>query len=122
MIDEHRWAPPLLAGDDLDTAQAKVAEVAGDSDLISAWLAASTASSEAFGADGVLDATVALSRGSTPTTDYLAEMTCDLAVHGWDLARGLGQDAQLPDSIARPVWERFREYGDLGGGDQFGPR
>lgn len=121
MIDEHRWAPPLLRGDDLDAAGEQVAEVSADEDLIGAWLAAAAESSDAFSRDGVLDGQVALSRGSTPTTEYLAEMTADLAVHGWDLARGLGQDGQLPDSVARPVWEWFTESGDLSGSGMFGP-
>ena len=121
MVDEHRWAPPLLAGDDLESAGKKVAQIADGEDLIGSWLTAATESSEAFGRDGVLDGQVALSRGSTPATDYIAEMTADLAVHGWDLARGLGQDGQVPDAVARPVWEWFEETGDLSGSGVFGP-
>lgn len=121
MIDEHRWAPPLLAGDDVDTARGNVAEVGADEDLITAWLEASTASSDAFGVDGALDANVNLTRGSTPATDYIAEMTSDLAVHGWDLGRAIGDNAQLPDSLAGPTWEWFREHGaELGDSGMFG--
>lgn len=121
MIDEHRWAPLLLSGEDLETAGSHVAEIADGEDLIGSWLAAATESSEAFGRDGALDGQVALSRGSTPTTEYIAEMTADLAVHGWDLARGLGQDGQVPDAVARPVWAWFDEYGDLSDSGEFGP-
>jgi uncharacterized protein (TIGR03086 family) len=114
MIDEHRWAPPLLGGDDLDTASDKVADIGAADDLVGAWLEAAGASSEAFGQPGVLDSVVALSRGTAPATDYIAEMTADLAIHAWDLGRGLGHAIQLPDGLARPVWERFRERGRSG--------
>ena len=40
-----------------------------------------------------------LSRGPTPVREYLEELTADLVVHGWDLARATGGDERIDPAL-----------------------
>jgi uncharacterized protein (TIGR03086 family) len=105
LIDEHRWAAPLLAGLDMDAARAVVAGLGpagGDgAALVRAWDQAAATSAEAFRADGALTGPVAITRGSVPAVEYLEEMVLDLIVHAWDLGAATGYPGPLPaDAVA----------------------
>ena len=50
---------------------------------------------------GALNRTVHLSYGDTSADEYVTQLTADLAVHGWDLARATGQDDTIdPEAVA----------------------
>src|SRR3954454_21296324 len=128
LIEEHRWAAPLLHGQDLESA-GKI--VAGSRQLpvdggvganrAEEWDEAAVESADAFAADGALDRTVSLSRGATPAREYITEMTFDLVVHGWDLGRAIGYDKPLPENVVEAVYAELKNFGDLaesGGFDQ----
>ena len=96
LVGEHLWAPPLLAG-----AAATDIEVPDDTptllgdDPFTGWETAADESLAAFAEDDALTRTVHLQRGPTPATQYVLEMTSDLTVHSWDLARATGGDPTL---------------------------
>ncbi|MGN6609511.1 MAG: TIGR03086 family metal-binding protein [Jatrophihabitans sp.] len=114
LIDEHRWAPSLLAGLTFTEADARVSAMPPpDADRVGAWQEAATLSHAAFFAAGALDREVDLSRGWTPARDYLAEMTFDLCVHAWDLGRAIGSPERLPDELVEAVWVDALGFGDL---------
>ena len=103
VVDEQRWAPYILAGGTVAEAGDRfTGDPLGD-DPKAAWKAASSAAQEAFHAEGALDRSVSLSYGEVAARDYLWEMTVDLAVHAWDLARGIGADDQLDHELVRRV-------------------
>jgi uncharacterized protein (TIGR03086 family) len=120
MVAEHRFAAPLIHGHDLDSA-GKIA--AGSRSLpteggiganaAEEWDEAATESANAFSEDGALERSVALSRGATPATDYIREMTFDLIVHGWDLQQAIGYSGDLPEDAVEQVYQAAREMGDL---------
>ncbi len=120
VIEEHRWAAPLLHGQDLETA-GRIVEgsrslpVDGGvgANLAEEWDEAATESADAFSADGALDRTVALSRGDTPVRQYIAELIFDLVVHGWDLGTAIGFAEPLPADIVEAVYEEAKKFGDL---------
>ena len=98
LLYEQRWVPPLLEG--------LTVEQVGDQfegDLMgedaSAWpglLASSIEQAHAAVArSGALDRTVHLSFGDTSGQEYVLQLTADLAIHAWDLARATGQDDTL---------------------------
>jgi hypothetical protein len=68
-------------------------------DDASAWpglLASSTKEAHAAVAHpGAVDRTVHLSFGDTSGQEYVVQLTADLAIHAWDLARATGQDDTL---------------------------
>jgi uncharacterized protein (TIGR03086 family) len=50
---------------------------------------------------GALDRTVHLSFGDASGQEYVLQLTADLAIHAWDLARATGQDDTLdPNAVA----------------------
>jgi uncharacterized protein (TIGR03086 family) len=126
LVDEHRWAAPLLHGQDLEPA-GKIVEgsrtlpVDGGvgANVSEEWDEAATESANAFSEDGALERTVALSRGPTPATDYVKEMTFDLIVHGWDLQRAIGYDGEFPEDIVEMVYGIAKSFGDMSGSGMF---
>lgn len=120
LVEEHRWAAPLLHGQDMDSA-AKIVEgtrslpVDGGvgANLAEEWDEAAVGSADAFAADGALNRTVALSRGDTPVRDYISEMIFDLVVHGWDLGTAIGYPGALPDDLVDAVYTTAKDIGDL---------
>jgi uncharacterized protein (TIGR03086 family) len=100
LVYEQLWVPGLLAG-------ATVAEIGnrfdGDQlgdDPVGRWTASSRAARQAWLEPGVLARQVHLSRGATSAEQYCWEATVDLAVHGWDLAKGIGADHDMSDDLA----------------------
>jgi uncharacterized protein (TIGR03086 family) len=126
LIEEHRWAAPLLHGQDLESA-GKIVEgsrslpVDGGvgANLAEEWDEAAIESADAFAADGALDRTVGLSRGDTPVRDYIGEMTFDLVVHGWDLGRAIGYTEPFPDDLIEEVYAEAVNFGDLAASGMF---
>jgi uncharacterized protein (TIGR03086 family) len=100
LVSEHLWAPPLLAGEPYAEGRFPdgTDDLLGD-DPFTGWETAADGSLAAFAEDGALMRTVHLSRGPTPATQYILEMTADLIVHGWDLAHATGGDTELPGEL-----------------------
>jgi len=127
LIDEHRWLPPLLHGLDLAAAEEVVAGARSlpvdggvGSNHAELWDEAATASADAVVEPHVLERDVALSRGDTPTPQYLKEMTIDLAVHSWDLGAAIGYAESLPADLADFAYAEVASWGDVSGSDYFG--
>jgi len=108
LLYEQRWVPPLLGG-------LRVEQVGDrfEGDLMgedaSAWpglLASSIEEAHAAVAQpGALDRTVHLSFGEASGQEYVVQLTADLAIHAWDLARATAQDETLdPGAVALLPW------------------
>jgi len=108
LVEEHRWAGPLLTGLDLDAAAAAVAELGPlGPDLAGDWDQAAAVSAKAFGAPGALDGldgSVAITRGRVPAREYLEEMILDLVVHAWDLGMAIGQPVRLDEDVVAAIF------------------
>jgi uncharacterized protein (TIGR03086 family) len=129
VIDEDRWVAPLIHGHDLESA-GKIVEgtrslpVDGGvgANLVQEWDDASLTAADAFGEDGAMDRTVALSRGETPARDYIGEMIFDHLVHSWDLGKAIGYTGPLPDDVIDAVYGMAKAMGDLSAfGEMFAP-
>ena len=100
VVEEERWAPPLLGG-------ATIAEVgdrfAGDllgADPVGAVDDAAAGAVAAVEAVDALDRTVHLSFGAVPGREYVVQLAADHLVHAWDLAEAIGEPAALDvDSV-----------------------
>jgi uncharacterized protein (TIGR03086 family) len=100
MVYEYLWVPELLGG-------ATIAEVGdkfdGDvlgGDPLGTWSSVARAAQEAI-ADTPPDKMVNVSWGQITAGEYIGQFVTDVAVHGWDLARGIGAD----DTIDRGLVE-----------------
>lgn len=107
LVGEHLWAPLLLDGKTVaEVGDRFDGDVVGD-DPVTAWEQAGAGSRPAFHREAVLDGDVDTSGGATSATDYAWQMTMDLTVHGWDLARGLRVESRMPDDLARTLYDEF---------------
>jgi uncharacterized protein (TIGR03086 family) len=115
MVTEMLWVPPLLAGEPY--AEGRFPEATSDllgDDPFTGWESAADGALGAFAEDDALLRTVHLDRGPTPAADYIQELTADLTVHSWDLARATGGDTDLDGELvtaALLVGERLPEDG-----------
>ncbi len=100
LVNEALWVPPLLAGEPYAEGRFPdgTDDLLGD-DPFTGWESAADGALSAFAEDDALVRTVHLSRGPTPATEYIFEMTADLTVHAWDLARATDGDTQLDGEL-----------------------
>ncbi len=104
VVDEQRWVPYLLAGGTVAAAGDRFAGDPLGSDPKQAWDDARDAARDAFNAPRALDRHVSVSSGHMSARDYLWQMTVDLTVHAWDLARAVGCDDRLDAELVRRIW------------------
>lgn len=128
LVYEMRWAAPLFGGK-------TVAEVGDrfEGDLLgdnpgAAWDDAARGALAAVDAEGAMERTVHLSFGDFPGREYAMQLFTDLLIHGWDLARGAGQDERLDPELveACAAWftnveSFYRDSGAIGPRVQTGP-
>jgi uncharacterized protein (TIGR03086 family) len=75
----------------------------------------------AFKEAGAMDRPVAVSYGPVPGSVYAGHRLIDVLVHGWDLAKGTGQDATLDPELVDACWEVVEPQLDmLAGSGAFG--
>ena len=104
LLSEQRWVPPMFEGLTIEQVGGRF-----DGDLMGAdasrWPGLVDSSAQAAHAavaqPGALERTVHLSFGDVSGHEYVMQLTADLAIHAWDLARATGQqDALDPDVVA----------------------
>jgi uncharacterized protein (TIGR03086 family) len=104
LLEEQLWVPPLFDGQ-------TIAEVGDrfEGDLMgedpSAWgellIASVGEAHSSVEQPGALQRVVHLSYGDTSGEEYALQLTADLAIHAWDLARATGQvDAIDPEAVS----------------------
>lgn len=100
LVSEQLWVPPLMAGEPYAEGRFpdETSDLLGDDPLLG-WESAADAALSAFAEDEGLVRTVHLSRGPTPSAEYIVEMTTDLTVHAWDLAHATGGDTELDGEL-----------------------
>jgi uncharacterized protein (TIGR03086 family) len=100
LVNEALWVPPLLAGEPVAEGRFpdSTSDLLGD-DPFTGWETAADGALSAFAEDDALMRTVHLSRGPTPATEYIFEMTADLTVHAWDLASATDGDTELEGEL-----------------------
>jgi len=97
---EQMWAPHLLRGETLQQVGDRY-----DGDVLGGlpartWDTAAGGALEAWQTLAHEGLRVHTSVGQMPVEEYAEQMHLDLVVHGWDLARGAGLDASIPDDAA----------------------
>lgn len=104
VVREQQWVPPLLRGDTIARAQARLDPVG--SDLADEWRRHSEAAAVAW-ERAAADDKVHLSYDTVSAVQYLKEQVSDITIHTWDLARATGTDDTLDAELVENVWTEF---------------
>lgn len=100
LVYEQRWAAALLGGERIEEVGDRFDGDQLGADPKRAWTESAGRARAAWTQDGALDGTVTLSFGTVPVAVYAMQATTDLAVHAWDLARGIGADDRIDPELA----------------------
>ncbi|MFC4536788.1 TIGR03086 family metal-binding protein [Sphaerisporangium dianthi] len=121
LVAEQLWVPPLLAGETVESVGGRFdGDRLGD-DPVAAWEEASAAAQRALAEPGALDRDVHLSYATVSARHYCMELTADLTIHAWDLARGLGADDRVDPRLMIAAYEHLLPMKDaLAGSGMFG--
>jgi uncharacterized protein (TIGR03086 family) len=104
VVGETAWVEPLLAGRTIvDVGDTLSGDLLG-ADACAAWHHWSGLAHTAFSEPGATARTVHLSYGDENAGTYCDQLTFDLLVHSWDLARGIRADDTLPGHLV--AWAR----------------
>lgn len=107
VVSELLWVPALLSGVTVDEVGDQFDGDVLGADPVGAWIDAATNAREAWLRPDMLDRQVDMSYGLAPAAEYGWQTTLDLAVHGWDLAMGIGEASPLHDELAETLLEVF---------------
>ena len=102
LLYEQRWVPPLFEGLTIEQVGGRFEGdlMGGDATAWPGLLALAIEQAHAAVAQpGALDRIVHLSFGETSGREYVLQLTADLAIHGWDLARATGQDDTVDPGV-----------------------
>lgn len=112
VCSEQLWAPHLVDGETVDQVGDRYDGDVLGADPKATFRRAVQGSTAAF-SSADLDAIVHLSFGDVPCRVYLQQMLTDAEVHGWDLAKGLGEPAQLDAETASHLLPIMQEQEEL---------
>ncbi|MBP2337097.1 uncharacterized protein (TIGR03086 family) [Saccharothrix coeruleofusca] len=107
LVQEQLWAPELLAGCTVEQVGDRFEGDQLGEDPLHAWVLAAAAAREAWIAPKALQRQVHLSSGRTAAPEYGWQMTLDLAVHAWDLAKAIGVGTGVDPDLAEELLERM---------------
>ncbi|MBB5954212.1 uncharacterized protein (TIGR03086 family) [Saccharothrix tamanrassetensis] len=109
LVYEQLWAPELLAGCTVEQVGDRFEGDQLGADPLHAWVLAAAAAREAWISPKALLRPVHLSWGRSTAVEYGRQMTLDLGVHAWDLARAIGVDDRIDPDLARTLLEYATE-------------
>lgn len=112
VVVEQLWVPELLAGRTVEEVGDRFSGDQLGEDPVAAWDTSSRAAREAVTAPGALDGIVHTSAGQIPATAYVGQLTLDLAIHAWDLARAVGADEKLDEELVADLYEQVESTRD----------
>ena len=128
VVAELLWVAPLLDGKTTaDIGDQFDGDVLG-SDARLTWQSVAAQAMAAASQPGAQERTTHLSFGDFPGSDYLGQVTSDVMIHAWDLARAIGVDDRFEAGLAdfvrdflSPQVEAWRAAGAFGPVAEVGP-
>lgn len=114
LTTEQLWVPHLVAGTRMEEIGDRFDGDNLGEEPVATWELAAREARTAWLAPSSLEATVHLSFGDAPGEVYLWQMTFDLTVHAWDLARALGASEALDPDLVEHVygWAQKQGFGE----------
>jgi uncharacterized protein (TIGR03086 family) len=121
IVGENLWAGELFQGKTVEQVGSALDGDLLDNNPAAAYRRSVSVAQQAVEAPDAMQAVCHLSFGDFSGADYAAQLFMDALIHGWDIARGTGQDTRLePDlvaaclPIAQELTSQFRQAGVFG--------
>lgn len=128
VVGEMAWVGPLLAGRTIDDVGVALGGDLIGTDPCAAWHHWSGFAHTAFSEPAATDRIVHLSYGDESAGAYGDQLSFDLLVHSWDLARSIRADDTLPGHLVAwgrrwfgPVADQYRGAGVVGAAVRVAP-
>jgi uncharacterized protein (TIGR03086 family) len=121
IIGENLWAGELFQGKTVaQVGTALDGDLTGD-DPVAAYRRSVDVARQAVEAPGAMESTCHLSFGECSGAEYAGQLFMDTLIHGWDIARGTGQEIRIDAELVAPclaiaerVTRQFRAAGVFG--------
>lgn len=113
LVYEVSWVPDLLAGNTVKEVGDKYEGDLLDGNSFRAWLEACQKARASVRQPNILSRQVHLSYGDRLARDYVQELACDVFIHSWDLAKGIGGDDRLDDGLVKIFYEQIKLQADV---------
>jgi uncharacterized protein (TIGR03086 family) len=105
LIGENAWVAELFAGKTIAEVDGRLdGDLTGD-DPIKAYVDTAGPARTAIEAPGAMEFICHLGGGDAPGSRYATELFIDTVIHGWDVAKGSGQNATLDPDLAQACYE-----------------
>ncbi|GLU48417.1 TIGR03086 family metal-binding protein [Nocardiopsis ansamitocini] len=121
LVSEQLWVPHLLSGGTIAEAGDRYDGDRLGEEPIATWEIVAREARTAWLAPDSVTRTVHLSYGDVLAEEYLWQMTFDLAVHAWDLARAISADDELDPELSAALLHWAHEQDFLGPSPLFDP-
>ena len=113
VVGEDLWTEPLVRGATIgEVGNRFEGDLLGD-DPVGAATTAATRATAAVGERLPGRPKVHLSYGDEDLEEYIAQLTADHLIHGWDLAAAIGGDTDLDEDLVAAVAEWYAEREDI---------
>jgi uncharacterized protein (TIGR03086 family) len=109
LISGNYWVAPLVEGKTIEEVGDRL-----DRDYsIEDYGPSAEEANAAFSGPGAMEKPVAVSYGPVPAEVYAGHRFIDVLIHGWDLAKGTGQDTTLDPELVEACFEVINPQLDL---------
>ena len=108
IVAGNLWAAELANGRTIDEVGTTLDGDQLGADPAAAYDRSAEAAARAFEAPGALDAPCAVSYGPVPGSIYAGHRFIDVLIHGWDVAKATGQNADLDPQLVAACWDVVR--------------
>jgi uncharacterized protein (TIGR03086 family) len=102
LVGENLWAGELFQGKTVaDVGTALDGDLTGE-DPVAAYRRSVDVARKAVEAPGAMETTCHLSFGDYSGADYASQLFMDTLIHGWDIAKGTGQEIRIDSELVSP--------------------
>jgi uncharacterized protein (TIGR03086 family) len=99
IVSGNWWAGELAAGATIESVGDRLDGDVLGADATAAFDASAEVAAAVFREPGAMERPCAVSYGPVPGEVYCGHRLIDVLVHGWDVAKGTGQDPTLPPHL-----------------------
>ena len=113
IVSGNLWAAELGAGKTIEEVGDRLDGDVLDQYPTGAYDISAELAAAVFRRPGAMEAPCAVSYGPVPGEIYCGHRVIDVVIHGWDVAKGTGQDTKIPDDLVEACFAIVEPQMDL---------